>query len=102
MHRPRTGPRVPSPACSPRTSTAPRVRGRRADDGLTTGRRRTDEGGADMARVSVATRWQLLRGILTERPLLLMFVVWALWAAGDAAVFLTTSVVAFHVGGVHA
>jgi predicted MFS family arabinose efflux permease len=55
-----------------------------------------------MPRVSAATRWQLLRGILTEGPLLLLFVVWGLWAACDVAVFLATSVVAHDVGGIHA
>src|ERR1043165_6233176 len=55
-----------------------------------------------MPRVSAATRWQLLRGILTEGPLVLLFVVWGLWAACDAAIFLATSVVVFNLGGVHA
>jgi MFS family permease len=55
-----------------------------------------------MARVSASARWQLLRGILGEGPLMLLFVVWGLWAACDAAVFLATSVVALDLGGVHA
>jgi MFS family permease len=55
-----------------------------------------------MARVGLAPRWRLLRGILTEPHLLLLFLVVGLAAACDTAVFLATSVVAIDVGGAQA
>jgi MFS family permease len=55
-----------------------------------------------MPRVSAATRWQLLRGIVSEGHLLVLFAVVGLWAACDVALFLATSVVALDAGGAHA
>ncbi|MEO6512226.1 MAG: cyclic nucleotide-binding domain-containing protein [Nocardioides sp.] len=52
-----------------------------------------------MPRVSYSTRWRLLRGILAEPHLRLMYVVVGLWAATDVAFFLAVSVVAHDRGG---
>ena len=52
-----------------------------------------------MTRVSYATRWRLLRGILAEPHLGLMYAVVGLWAATDVAFFLAISVVAHDLGG---